>query len=348
MNTRGFVVWCLCLFCLQISCNKKTASVKPQHIEDGLKSSEAPFSLSLETATFFRDIAYANVSERNTYDFFKPNQEAPSSLVIMIHGGGFVAGDKNNYYDSYKYRQLINYLLEQNIAVATINYRFIDPLAHSGILYSLEDVKLVLQHLRYFSNVFHFDTEKVLLYGGSAGGAAAMWIGFQEDMADKTSNDPIKKESTRVQGIVALNVQANYDIVKWHTTVFSDFKKAEFDATSIQQIVKKHRLLATYGIEKIEELDAPKTQAYIQKTNMLEMLSANAPEFYLQTEDFENEIPTTLSELYHHPQHVNTIYKKAENVGAKGIYNCPAIHLNPINDESIEEFIIRKIGRQVK
>jgi acetyl esterase/lipase len=101
-----------------LSCGNERIPGKPQHIENGLKISELPFSTATDATHFHENIMYGT-DQRNVYDFFKPNTKQPSSLLILIHGGGFVTGDKANYYKSFRYRRFINRLLARNIAVAT-------------------------------------------------------------------------------------------------------------------------------------------------------------------------------------------------------------------------------------
>lgn len=347
MRTKGtffvFQLLIACVVMLHFSCSRDIKLIPSQHIEKGLKTSEIPFSVSRDDASFYPNIVYGD-SVRNIYDFFKPNFKEPSSLLILIHGGGFVSGDKTGYYDSYRYRGFINRMLDKNIAVAAINYRFVDPFDKNGILNSLEDVKLALQHMRYYSDSLHFDSEKVMLQGSSAGGAAAMWIAFQEDMAIKTDDNPILKEPTRVQGIVGVSTQANYDIANWHKTVFASFKKDGFTAETIQDLLEEYRILLYYGVKNREDVTKESTQEYLKKTNTLAMLSADDPAFYLINEKFSGEMPASMSEVFHHPLHVKAIQETAERVGAKGIYYCPKMNLDTSKGETSEEFIMRIIG----
>ncbi|WP_298514517.1 alpha/beta hydrolase [uncultured Kordia sp.] len=328
---------------LQVACAPEVSSLPSQHIEKGLQEFESPISTSLNSVSFHPNIIYGD-DKRNRYDFFKPNTEKVSSLLILVHGGGFVNGDKSKYYDSYRYRGFIDRLLEKNIAVATINYRFVDPHNNQGILNSLHDVKRALQHMRYFSDSLHFDKENVMLYGSSAGSAAAMWIAFQDDMAIDAGKNSLESESTRIKGFVGISTQANYDIAQWHQTVFASFQEDGFTATSLEELIQEHRILLYYGIDTRTDLTSETTKKYLEKTNMLQMLSADDPVFYLQTDTSSGGIPENMGEIFHHPLHVKTIQQHAIKVGAKGIYYCPQIDLDTTEGESYEDFIIRTIG----
>src|SRR5947209_18334269 len=67
------------------------------------------------------DVANARYGphERNVFDLWKAKTSRPSPLVIHIHGGGFVAGDKSGVPQG-----LLSDCLKRGIAVATINYRY--------------------------------------------------------------------------------------------------------------------------------------------------------------------------------------------------------------------------------
>ena len=86
-----------------------------------LEFSTSPIDLQGIDALFAADIAY-DEHELTKFDIFIPNSSTPTGLVICIHGGGFVGGDKDWIYSqALRIRELLN----NNIAVATINYRLL-------------------------------------------------------------------------------------------------------------------------------------------------------------------------------------------------------------------------------
>lgn len=338
-------VFLLIFFNINSSCTQKTVSFCPQNLENEFTASESPFSLSSPTVTFHKDILYGS-DERNVFDIFMPNQTAPSSVLIMIHGGGFVTGNKENYYDSYRHRSFINRLLENNIAIISINYRFIDLRNKQGILNSLTDAKSALQYIRHYADMLHVNKSKIMLLGNSAGAATALWIGLNDDMADVHHTNVILRESTRVEGIIAIATQANYDVKDWHNTVFSTYKDKGFGEDEIKKLLNEYRVFQYYGTYDRTQFSSEETKRFIEKTNMLKMLSADDPTIYVTTDKFPNDIPITMSEVFHHPLHVKAIQQQAEKVGAKGIFYCPQIDLDTRKGETYEDFIIRKIGHK--
>ena len=65
--------------------------------------------------------AYGQDSPRQVFDFWKAESDAPTPLVLLIHGGGWVGGDKSGYG-----KTAVQPYLDAGISVAAINYRFID------------------------------------------------------------------------------------------------------------------------------------------------------------------------------------------------------------------------------
>jgi acetyl esterase/lipase len=64
---------------------------------------------------------HANMSygkhERNVMDFWQAKSDRPTPVVICIHGGSWIGGDKSGYYGRVKT------FLDAGISMATINYR---------------------------------------------------------------------------------------------------------------------------------------------------------------------------------------------------------------------------------
>ena len=66
------------------------------------------------------DFAYAHDSEKQRFDFWQAKSDKPTPVVLLIHGGGWVGGDKS----AYRTPQ-IQPFLDAGISVAAIDYRFI-------------------------------------------------------------------------------------------------------------------------------------------------------------------------------------------------------------------------------
>lgn len=311
-----------------------------------LTASTPPFDLVNGGDQFYKDIPYGNDLANTNLDIFVPESQTPSALLLIIHGGGFINGDKADVYENVFYNGLINDLLSRNIAVATINYYLVTENDTNGILRSLNDSKRALQFIRYYASELNIDKTNVAIYGTSAGAATALWIALRDDMADSGNTDPVLKESTRVNGLVCGSPQANYDCLEWHNNVFSEYIDDGFSYETVKNILGESRLFNYYGVSNETELFSAETQSYRNEVNMLSFMTSDDPEMYI-TSSVAYTFPTNSSELYHHPLHANTLREKAIELGIPGVYYIPNMGIDTRNSESTGEFIIRKIGKEL-
>ncbi len=152
---------------------------------------------SLPPATF------ANVSygphERHALDLWQAKSEAPSPLLIFIHGGGWAGGDKADLPTD-----LLEAMLDRGISVASINYRY----TRIAILPApVHDAARALQFVRSKATEWRIDPQRFAAYGISAGATTTLWLACHDDLANPQSDDPIERESTRLQAAVALSPQ---------------------------------------------------------------------------------------------------------------------------------------------
>ena len=154
--------------------------------------------------------AYGN-HERNKFDIITPKNDSLHGLVIFIHGGGFKHGDKNALYRRVKD---IKCFLDNNIAVATINYRFYSNTDSLGVRVSLDDIQRAIQYLRHNASKFNIDKERVGCYGISAGAGSSLYFAFHDDLAIE-GDSTLLGESTRLRCAGAISTQATYDVFKW-------------------------------------------------------------------------------------------------------------------------------------
>lgn len=144
------------------------------------------------------DFPYGHNSERQKLDFWKAQTDKPAPVVIMIHGGGWVRGDKSSYDEN-----SVKPFLDAGISVVRINYRFIDQAMQQGVdppvKACLYDAARALQTVRSKSKEWNLDPNRIGATGGSAGACTALWLALHDDLANAKSTDPVSRQSTRLQ-----------------------------------------------------------------------------------------------------------------------------------------------------
>src|SRR5689334_2907618 len=113
------------------------------------------------------DYAYAKDHERQKFDFWQAKSDKPTPVVLLIHGGGWMNGDKTIYGT-----KDIQPYLDQGISVASLNYRFIlqamEQKVEPPVKACLYDAARALQTIRNKSTEWNIDTKRVGSTGGSA------------------------------------------------------------------------------------------------------------------------------------------------------------------------------------
>ncbi|MEZ4226082.1 MAG: carboxylesterase family protein [Polyangiaceae bacterium] len=270
-------------------------------------ASTPPISVDA-SVKFHKDIAYGTDPETR-FDIFLPASATPAPLLIHIHGGGFTGGDKGEYSGD---EANINKILDQGVAYASLNYRLLQDVDTVGVIKPMSDSTRALQFIRYHAAEFNIDPTKVVLEGGSAGAGTSLWIAFNDEMADP-KGDAVAQQSTRVLGVAANATQSTYDVVKWNTVVFAEYK-TDFIALAVKAGLGQ-RLNSFYGISSIDELESPPIVAYRAKVDMLDLMSADDPPMYVHNELSPALIPLSTDGLFHHAYHARVLTERADAVG---------------------------------
>ncbi|QLG27246.1 alpha/beta hydrolase [Halorarum halophilum] len=151
-------------------------------------------------------------------DLYVPETDDPSPLVVWIHGGAWVAGDRTRSPD------LRRYFASRGYAMATIEYRLsavprgvtptITPNGNEPrgtFPDQIVDVKAAIRWLRSEDGTYDLDPDNVAVWGRSAGGHLAALAGTAADVeeiaGDVYPDEAVEKtvapaESGRVQAVV--------------------------------------------------------------------------------------------------------------------------------------------------
>jgi len=169
------------------------ASVMPQR-GSGPGGSSATFA---SVAPTYADLAYATLSSAQKLDLYLPTEASgPFPLVIMVHGGGFMMGDKADGAGLTG----VDALLAAGYAVASINYRLSGEATYPAQIF---DAKAAVRFLRAHASEYKLNTEKFAAWGASAGGNLVSLLGTTCGVAELEGADLGNAEqSSCVQAVV--------------------------------------------------------------------------------------------------------------------------------------------------
>ena len=129
------------------------------------------------------NIPYNNDTlKKHLLDIYLPaNTKGKVPLVVFIHGGGWIGNDK--YADMGYMPNTINAMLDNGMAVASIDYRFATEAVFPAIL---QDCNKAVSFLYDNADTYSLDKNKIALMGFSAGGHLASLMGTSQN--NKVSN----------------------------------------------------------------------------------------------------------------------------------------------------------------
>lgn len=185
----------------------------------------------------FIDENYCDGDSINSHklDLVLPNEgDGPFPVVMFIHGGGWLIGDKAHVQTQQVYR-----LLFAGYAVCCINYRLSDEAKWPG---PLHDCKAAVRYLRANAKRFGIDADHIGVVGNSAGGHLAAMMG--------TTNGQVKFEDPSMGNAeYSSDVQAvfcwfgAYDLENWREDWQKVYPGKEFpEEISAEAYMLGHRL----------------------------------------------------------------------------------------------------------
>ncbi|MDP4186558.1 MAG: alpha/beta hydrolase [Bacteroidota bacterium] len=265
----------------------------------------------------------------NRFDIIIPGYDRPCPLVIFIHGGGFLHGDKNNFY--YR-KEDIQYFLEHHIAVATLNYRFYKTDDSLGVRVCIRDIERAVQYIRFNALKYHIDKSRVGCYGTSAGAGSSLYLAFHDDMAI-AGDTTLLGESTRIKCAGAISTQSTYDVFSW---------KKIIPWLGLVMFLKQHTLYNTaanfYGYPTYKSFKPHKEQ--IEKSlDILSMIDSNDPPVYLMNLQ-KGTFPKNIDIIEHHQNHAKEVSKWLTREGVKNY--CYTYKKHQIEKEQDIDYPISK------
>ena len=125
--------------------------------------------------------------------------------------------------------------------------------------------------------------------GGSAGAGISLWVGFHDDLADPSSDDPVKRQSTRLTAMGVFGAQSSYD--------------PRFIAKHIGEAAAKHPALGPfYGLAESEH-NTERARQMFEDASPITHLSAGDPRVFMFYAEPKGPLPPDAKpgQGIHHP-----------------------------------------------
>jgi acetyl esterase/lipase len=190
LRWAGAVVLVVTAVCLLAGCERFR---EPERRTGEDERASAPIKPPAERTQ--TDVRYSSVHERHTLDVFLPSTGGgPFPVIVFVHGGSYVAGDKSQAEIARTHAD------ERGYALVAINYRL---LQHADFPAQIHDVKAAVRWVRANADTYAFDTARIAAWGVSAGGHLAALAGTSAGV-DQLEDEALgnSKESSAVHAVV--------------------------------------------------------------------------------------------------------------------------------------------------
>lgn len=146
---------------------------------DNLANNTKTSASTTSAAVAMLNVAYGEHPEQVMDIYLQENRTLQTPLIILVHGGGWVAGDKA---DADFMKDACYY---HGMNVVNINYR----LANENInyLHIMSDIDAAIAMILAYAEDYNVRTSKIVMWGGSAGGHLSLLYAYNHDIRNVIS-----------------------------------------------------------------------------------------------------------------------------------------------------------------
>jgi len=178
----------------------------------------------------FKDVIYRDTDGiRLTLDGHVPEGKGPFPAIILVHGGGWVAGDKQQYIT-----YIFQPLSDAGFAWFSINYRLAPQFKFPA---DVEDVEAAVGWIKANAAKYKVDAKRIALIGESSGGHLVSFVGARNQPGARVAAvvsmygihdfisasiawKPIPVEILQLFGIPAVNAKTAPILIKASPVVY--------------------------------------------------------------------------------------------------------------------------------
>ena len=153
-------------------------------------------------SNYIENVTYKidDAGNRIKLDIYLPKTEKQEKfpVVVYVHGGAWVEGDKVITEDNYVEQTMLQ-LLEKNYAIVSVNYRLLNGNLHFPA--PIQDIKDAVKWVRKNAEEYHFDPNNIGMWGVSAGAHLSLLNAYTLDSEFKGSPE-LQNYSSKVNYVV--------------------------------------------------------------------------------------------------------------------------------------------------
>lgn len=236
---------------------------------------------SLEAKTIL-NVSYASNNLQNMDVYLPANRTKETKVVVFIHGGSFIGGDKSDY------TAIVAELVKRNFAVVNINYRLVDGSnlqihKRSEVLIQnqVEDVSAAINYAIAQADEWQISKSKIAVVGHSAGATLSLLYSYGNKNTGKVKvvanlAGALDQTFTDIPGFSALPSQVlelGYRYTGYEVSVANEqYYRAIsplYAANSAQKIPTLNIFPQNNVVEGLPKQDKPTFDAFTNKLNQL-------------------------------------------------------------------------------
>lgn len=242
---------------------------------------------------------YFGDKELQYVNAFLLKSDEPTPVILTYHGGGWAKGMPTSNAAFRDGSEFINYL-RAGMSWVDVGYsltgaaysratRTKDP-AHWPV--QGRDAVAGVQLVRHMAEQWNVDPDRIAITGVSAGGHLAMWVAFSDDQADPDSDDPLRRQSSRVACVICMGAPVDF---RWFD--IPTLAESEDSVVAGREEGLSHKDLATcllglFGCtaEEFDKTEASKRN--IDDANLLNKIDEDDPPALLVFQRKDPSVPT--------------------------------------------------------
>ncbi len=228
------------------------------------------------TATTYTNVAYATASNAQKLDIYLPSGDGPFPVVVFIHGGAFLMGDKSMEASN------AAVLVGKGYAAVSINYRLSGEAKFPA---QIQDCKAAVRFLRANAAKYKLNPDKIASWGASAGGNLSALLGTSGGVAELEGSE---LGNSTFSSTVLVSVD-------WFGPI--NFLTMDAEASALGFTLTTNSASSPESMLMGAAIQTIPSQ--VAKANPTTYISADDAAFFIQVGDADRNIPYTQSKNFY-------------------------------------------------